>query len=407
MSMGLNDELRLRAKRALDRSPKYGLDLDVLAFKPQSGDLHVSALRELPEELGETVKSIGLDVKEQSVAGGYLQLDQKVAYSRSFGGRVEVLSLREALEKPNWLRRFYWNAVPVDLDKFTAVAALNEEGGYVVIAKRGAKVDKPVQTCLLMKTPKSLQTAHNIIVAEEKSTLHVITGCTVAPENFGLHAGISEFYVGRNATVTFTMIHSWSRGTHVRPRTGVVVEEGGTFIANYVVLKPASSIQAYPTIRLIGRGSTALATNVVVTSGSSDLDIGSCIRLEAESTSGEVVSRVAGGGSSKTVARSRIVGLADGVKGHTECNGILLSDKAFIAAVPELEAKARNVMLTHEAAIGRLSDEEIFYLQARGFSEKEAISMIVRGFLESGLIGLPKTVESCVKKAIKEIATLL
>ena len=406
-SLTLKDELKRRAEKALDKPPRYGLDLEISEFTPDYTGLEAESLRDLSERLRNIVKSIGLDTGEKSVLGSYLQVDQRVAYSRSHEEGVKVLSLKEALKSLDWLKSLYWKAVPVDLDKFTAVAALYEEGGYVVVAEKGVKTEMPVQTCLLMKSPRSLQTTHNIVVAEEGSTLHVITGCTQAPESFGLHAGISEFYVGRNATVTFTMIHSWSRGSHIRPRTGVVVEEGGRFISNYVVLKPANTIQAYPVVRLVGRGSSALTTSILLGSGSSKMDIGSCIRLEAPQTSGEAVSKVVGGDSSETVVRSRIVGFMDGVRGHTECNGILVSEKAVISAIPELVAKAKDVELTHEAAIGRISEEEVFYLRARGFTEEEAVSMIVRGFLESGIVGLPKAVEEYLKKAVRETITAL
>ena len=196
--MVLTDELKRRAEKALDKPPRYGLDLEISEFTPDYTGLEAESLRDLSERLRNIVKSIGLDTGEKSVLGSYLQVDQRVAYSRSHEEGVKVLSLKEALKSLDWLKSLYWKAVPVDLDKFTAVAALYEEGGYVVVAEKGVKTEMPVQTCLLMKSPRSLQTTHNIVVAEEGSTLHVITGCTQAPESFGLHAGISEFYVGKN-----------------------------------------------------------------------------------------------------------------------------------------------------------------------------------------------------------------
>lgn len=403
----MEGELKRKAEKALSKPPGYGLDLDISEFIPEYTGLRAESLRDLSKPLRSAVESIGLDTSEKEVLGSYLQIDQSVAYSRSYGEGVKVLSLREALKSLDWLKDFYWKAVSVDLDKFTAAAALHEEGGYVVVAEKGVKAEAPVQACLLMKSPRVLQTPHNIVVAKEESTLHVITGCTQAPETFGLHAGISEFYVGKNATVTFTMIHSWSGGSHVRPRTGVIVEEGGRFISNYVILKPANTIQTFPVVRLTGRGASTLTASIIVSSGSSKIDVGSCVYLESPQTNGEIVSKVVGSGSSEVVVRSRIIGFTDGVKGHTECNGILVSKNATISAIPELVAKAKDVELTHEAAIGRISEEEVFYLQARGFTEEEAISMIVRGFLESGVVGLPKTVENYLKNAIRETITAL
>ncbi|MEM1570460.1 MAG: SufD family Fe-S cluster assembly protein [Candidatus Bathyarchaeia archaeon] len=401
----LSEALKKKAEMALTKKPVYGLDLDVSEFEPKHVDLNVESLDSLDEELSSSMESVGLSLSEKSTLGGYIQVDQTSVYSLSRKSGLTILNLREALKQFDFLREFYWRLIPVDLDKFTALAALYEESGYVIVAEKGFKSENPIQACLLVKSPRSLQTPHNIVIAGEGVNLHVITGCTTAPESFGLHVGISEFYVGRNATVTFTMIHSWSRASHVRPRTAVLVEDGGRFISNYVILKPASSIQTYPSIRLVGGNTSAVSTSVVLGSGSANIDVGSSVSLESKGSNCRIISRVVGGGSSETVTRSRISALVDGVKGHTECNGIIVSDGASIVAIPELEAKAENVELTHEAAIGKISEEEIFYLQTRGFTREEAVSLIVGGFLESGLSDLPTSVEKYLRSAIQSALT--
>jgi len=397
----LTEELKKKAEVALSKKSAYGIDLDVSEYIPRHVNLSGKSLKVLNDELGSSMESVGLNLDEKNILGSYVQIDQTAVYSQSLESGLTVLNLKEALKQLDFLRDFYWRIIPVDLDKFTALAALYEESGYVIIADKGFKFDKPVQACLLVKSPKSLQTPHNIVIAGEGSNLHVLTGCTTAPESFGLHVGISEFYVGRNATVTFTMIHSWSKASHVRPRTAVLVEEGGRFISNYVVLKPAASIQTYPSIRLIGEGASAVSTSIVLGSENSKIDVGSSVSLESKGSNCRILSRVVGGGASETIVRSSIEALVDEVKGHTECNGIVISGNASIVAIPELKAKAKNVELTHEAAIGRVSEEEIFYLQTRGFTRDEAVSLIVGGFLESGLSGLPVSIEKYLRNAIQ------
>jgi Fe-S cluster assembly scaffold protein SufB len=397
----LTGELRKKAEVALSKKAAYGIDLDVSEYVPKHVNLSSNDLEALNDELGSSMESVGLSVDEKNIPGSYVQIDQTAVYSQSLGSGLTILNLREALNQLDFLRGFYWRLIPVDVDKFTALAALYEESGYVIIADKGFKSDKPVQACLLIRSPKSLQTPHNIVIAGENSNLHILTGCTTAPESFGLHVGISEFYVGRNATVTFTMIHSWSKASHVRPRTAVLVDEGGRFISNYVVLKPATSIQTYPSIRLIGERASAVSTSIVLGSENSKIDVGSSVSLEFKGSNCRIVSRIVGGGSSETITRSRIDALVDDVKGHTECNGIVVSDNASIVAIPELKAKAKNVELTHEAAIGRISEEEIFYLQTRGFTREEAVSLIVGGFLESGLSELPISIEKYLRSAIQ------
>lgn len=397
----LSETLKRRAEEALTKKSVYGIDLDVSEYAPKHANLKGGFFEALDDELSSSMESVGLSVDENNVLGSYIQIDQTVVYSQSRRSGLTILNLKEAVKQLDFLRDFYWRLIPVDLDKFTALATLYEESGYVIVAEKGFKSDKPIQACLLVKSPRSLQTPHNIVIAGEETNLHVITGCTSAPESFGLHVGISEFYVRRNATVTFTMIHSWSRASHVRPRTAVLVEDGGRFISNYVVLKPATSIQTYPFIRLVGEGSSTISTSVVLGSGNASIDVGSNVSLESKGSNCRILSRVVGGGSSETMARSRITAKIDNVRGHTECNGIIVSDNASIVAIPELEARAKNVELTHEAAIGKISEEEIFYLQTRGFTREEAVSLIVGGFLESGLSELPASIEKYLKSAIQ------
>ncbi|MEM2848683.1 MAG: SufD family Fe-S cluster assembly protein [Candidatus Bathyarchaeia archaeon] len=396
-----SETLKRRAEEALTKKSVYGIDLDVSEYAPKHANLKGGCFEALDDELGSSMESVGLSVDENNVLGSYIQIDQTAVYSQSRRSGLTILNLKEAVKQLDFLRDFYWRLIPVDLDKFTALATLYEESGYVIVAEKGFKSDKPIQACLLVKSPRSLQTPHNIVIAGEETNLHVITGCISAPESFGLHVGISEFYVRRNATVTFTMIHSWSRASHVRPRTAVLVEDGGRFISNYVVLKPATSIQTYPFIRLVGEGSSTISTSVVLGSGNASIDVGSNVSLESKGSNCRILSRVVGGGSSETMARSRITAKIDNVRGHTECNGIIVSDNASIVAIPELEARAKNVELTHEAAIGKISEEEIFYLQTRGFTREEAVSLIVGGFLESGLSELPASIEKYLKSAIQ------
>ena len=100
-----------------------------------------------------------------------------------------------------------------------------------------------MQACLYLARGNSIQDVHNIIIAEEGSELHIITGCSTAGHEPGLHLGISEFYIKKGAKVTFTMIHSWSHDTEVRPRTGAIIEQDGLFLSNYVIMRPVKSIQ--------------------------------------------------------------------------------------------------------------------------------------------------------------------
>jgi len=253
-----------------------------------------------------------------------------------------------------------------------------------------------------MKHDNTAQNVHNVIIAEEGSELNIITGCATAPSlRSGIHIGISEFYVKRGAKLTFTMIHDWAEEVMVRPRSGIVVEEDGLFLSNYVSLKPVRSLQMYPTTRLIGSGAVVRFHSILLAPPGCELDTGARVVLEASNTRAEIVSRtITTGGLIK--ARGHLIGLKPNVKAHLECHGLILAEEGIIHAIPELEGHRSGAEMSHEAAVGKIAEEEIEYLMARGLSEEEATATIVRGFLNVQIEGLPPELQAKVDQAIEE-----
>ncbi|MHA1862467.1 MAG: SufB/SufD family protein, partial [Candidatus Thorarchaeota archaeon] len=269
-------------------------------------------------------------------------------------------------------------------------------------AKAGAKIAMPVQSCLIMKKNQTVQNVHNIIIAEEGSELHIITGCAT-PSNVeqSLHLGVSEFYVKKNAQLSFTMVHRWSEKTDVRPRSAAIVDEYATFISSYALLSPLRSIQTFPKVRLVGPGAKSDLYSIVYGSKDSRYDIGGLLSLEAPRTSGKVISRSIATDSSEIIARGDLVGLAGQTKARLECDGLLISDSAVIRAVPMLVARAEGAELSHEATVGKVGAEQLNYLMSRGLDEEEATSLIIRGFVKLKVPGLPPALQSSIDDAIR------
>jgi len=343
----------------------------------------------------------GVDVDERERAGTYVQVNHGRVHCKSLQKGVEVLDIKEALTKYDGLPDYFWTQVDRDKDEFTRSADANLHGGYFIRTEKGAKIAEPVQSCLFLKGDMIGQNVHNLIIVADDSELHIITGCSVAHGSTGAaHLGITEIFVGKNAKLTFTMIHNWAETTVVRPRTGGVVEEGGVFVNNYVLLKPVKDLQSYPAIRLNGRGAVARFNSVIVAPEGSYVDTGSRIELNAPDTKGEIISRtIASGGT--IIARGFIGGNAVPAKGHLECKGLILGG-GIIHAIPELLGAVDGVELSHEAAVGKIAQEEIEYLMARGLDEEEATSTIVRGFLNVDIMGLPKELQDVIESTISE-----
>ena len=396
--MKWSEKVKELAKKALSKPPAFGPPINVSKFRITSEIEDLQTLLRKPDVL-KRMLSVGIDVKTRYRAGTFIQFDEKIIKTLAGVSCVKILSLEEAKEEfgEEWLKKYYWRALSVDTDMFTAFVELYGRGGYVIIIEKNCKVEKPLQACLYLATESFLQTPHNIIVIEDGAEANLITGCTVGAHR-GAHLGISEFYVGKKAKLTFTMIHSWGPSVDVRPRTGVVVDEEGVFISNYISLRPVNTVQTFPKAVLKGEKASATFNTLIYGLGRSFYDLGAKIVLKAPKTSGQISSKVVASASSTIISRGLIVAEADDVKGHYECRGLMLSNKASIRTIPELETKVRNAELTHEAAIGRVNVNELAYLMSRGFTEEEAVAMIVKGFLEPEIPGLPYTLKMTIKK---------
>ncbi|MBD3388837.1 MAG: SufD family Fe-S cluster assembly protein [Candidatus Altiarchaeales archaeon] len=311
------------------------------------------------------------------------------------------MDVKDALEKHDWLGEYWWNAVKADADEHTKEVDRDFSGGYFMRFLEGADMEFPLQSCLMMTEEGVQQKVHNIIIAEKGSNARIISGCVTDPQvGEGAHLGISEFYVKEGATLNFTMIHNWAETIKVRPRSAAVVEAGGTFISNYICLQPVADLQMYPKAFCRGRGSKATFNNIIYSSKNSKINAGSLVDLQGEGSSGEIVSRVIALDSAEITAPGKLIGSNTGVKAHMECQGLLLSDGAVIHAIPELRTSYKDVDMSHEAAVGKIADKEINYLMSRGLSREEATSTIVRGFLDTDILGLPKDLKLEIDKIV-------
>jgi Fe-S cluster assembly scaffold protein SufB len=395
-------DLDERALQAKEKKAGLGPDVDLDAFESaEVSHDYVADLTALPDEDKKQMILAGVDAEGKDRAGTYVQKDSSVIHSHAKQEGLEVLPIKKALKECDWVKDYYWKLVGVDTDKYTARAQLELHDGYVIRALPGSKVVYPVQACLYLEKEGLSQNVHNIIIAEEGSELHIITGCaTSAHLKRGLHVGISEFYVKKDAKLSFTMIHNWAEEMMVRPRSVGQVEEGGLFLNNYICMKPVKSLQMYPTTHLIGKGAVARFYSLLVGSPDSDMDVGGRIFLKAPDTKAEIIARTITNGG-HIIARGDLIGEVPGVKAHLECRGLILNG-GTIHAIPELNGKVDGVEMSHEAAVGKIAQEEILYLMSRGLTEDEATSTIVRGFLSVDIPGLPPQLKAEIDRAVEQ-----
>ncbi len=395
---------RDKAKKVRGKAAPLGADLDLSQYFGGKEWEKIPNLSQLPGDAKRTALLAGVRSDEAFRCGTYFQLDHSAIFEsvkREFEGKVEIMSTKEALEKYDWVKDYWWRAVAVDSDKYTARAELDFDNGYFLRALPGAKVTFPMQACLFMSQNGISQNVHNLIIAEEGSDVQIITGCTSLDLGRGLHIGISEFFIKKNAKLTFTMIHRWAPGVDVRPRAVAMVEDNATFTNNYICLNPLRTLQLYPTAYCNGENSVGNVNSILFGTGNSQMDVGGRTILKGRNSRGHVVARCVAKDKATIYVRGQIIGQGEG-RAHIDCRG-LIADDANIYAIPMLDALVKGCELSHEAAVGKIREEDLWYLMSRGLDEDEATSLIIKGYLDPGIFGLPKELEDEIKR-VTEVA---
>ena len=405
--LGMQEETKARAEAGKHKLATFGPDINIEEFSHPEERPALKSLSELPAGLKRAAEGVGVQLREEGRAGTFVQLDHSVIYQRlqqAYSGQAEVMSISDALAKyPEIREKYYWQAVAPDKDKYTAYAELHPMHGYFIRVFKGNKLEHPIQSCLLLQENATLQNVHNIIVIEEGAEAQIITGCSIAPKvKQGLHIGISEFFLAARSRLTFTMAHNWAEEFHVRPRSAAILGEAAVFTSNYILPKEARSIQMFPSAYLKGANSVANFNSLLWGLGDAYIDIGSKIMLEGSGSRGQSNMRSICYDRSQIYARGILEARSDDTRAHLDCRGILFSKQGKVFAIPELISDgAPGSMLSHEAAIGPINEEEIHYLMSRGLSREAAIAMIVKGFEDVSILGLPPELEDYVSRIME------
>lgn len=361
-------------------------------------------LTRIPHTILKEASKAGIDTSEDNRSGTLFHVDKSTIYSKVnefFKGKIELMDTHDALQKYPWIKNYWWKLVDKEKDEFTRKVSKNFSGGYFMRILPNVEVTVPLQSCLMITERDLEQRVHNIIIAEEGSKAHIITSCVQHPvADQASHLGVSEIYVKKGAMLNFTMIHNWGEKTLVRPRSAALIEDQGTFVSNYICLKPVRDVQMYPVANCNGRDSKVSFNSILYGHKDSVLDIGSKAVLNGADSKAEMITRAIAREGATMIVKGMIDGNNSNCKGHLECRGLILDDESFIHSVPELIARKKGTEITHEAAVGKISEKEIIYLMTRNLSRDEAVSMIVRGFMDVGIMGLPKALKEEVNHIV-------
>lgn len=366
------------------------LDIDNIVTYVRPDTEMKGSWKDVPEDIKNTFDRLGIPKAErESLAGVGAQYDSEVVYHSIKDELVKqgviYTDMETAVkEYEDIVRKYFMKLVPPNDHKFVALHGAVWSGGSFVYVPKGINVEIPLQSYFRLNSPGAGQFEHTLIIVEEGAKLHFIEGCSAPKYSVtNLHAGCVELYVKEGAHLRYSTIENWSRNMMNLNTKRASVERNG--IIEWVSGSFGSKISMlYPMSILKGEGARAEFTGVTFASKGQILDTGAKVIHAAPYTSSSINSKSISKGGGKAVYRGALkVGPeAHHSKATVSCESLMLDDLSRSDTLPVMDILNDEVDIGHEAKIGRISDEAIFYLMSRGISENEAKAMIVRGFVE-------------------------
>lgn len=395
---------RLDALKVFQKSknPTWGPDLSAVDMNKISAYVRPKAQKardwkDVPDEIRDTFDKLGIPEAELDYLSGVgAQYDSEIVYHKMkdylLESGVVYTDFESAVrEYPDIVKKYFGKLITPQLHRYAALHYAVWSGGSFVYVPKGVKLDVPLQSYFRLNAPGAGQFEHTLIIVEDDAAVHFIEGCSAPKYNtLNLHAGAVEIYVGKNAKMRFSTIENWSRNMYNLNTKRARVEEGGKI--EWISGSFGSALSMlYPASILVGEGASSDFTGITFAGHGQYLDTGAQAIHLAPNTKSNIDSKsISKGGGVSNYRGTVVIGKnAAGSKSNTNCESLMLDADSRTDTIPGITIDNEDVDLGHEAKIGKIDEDAVFYLMARGIPEKEAEAMIVRGFAEPVARELP------------------
>jgi Fe-S cluster assembly protein SufB len=375
-----------------------GLNLKALVYYIDPEVAEQTAWDELPKNIVETFEKLGIPKAEQEYLGGVgAQFDSNIVYHKLkeelTNNGVIFENMDVAVEKyPDLIKKYFMNScVPINDHVFASLHAAVWSGGTFIYVPKGVTVAEPLQAYFRMNRSASGQFEHTLVIADEGAQVTYIEGCSAPRYNASsLHAGCVELFVHKHAKIKYISIENWSHNTYNLNTKRAIVEADGE--VNWVSGNMGSGVtMLYPSSVLVGERAKSDSLGVVFAGKDQVQDTGAkAIHLAPDTTStirSKSISK--DGGITNYRGLIKVAESAPGSSASLNCDSLLLDSESEANTFPTVLNKQDDVMISHEATIGRIGDEELFYLESRGLNRDDAIRMVINGFVEPITKALP------------------
>jgi Fe-S cluster assembly protein SufB len=373
------------------------LDFDQIHYYVRPGEKVEKSWDDVPDNIKNTFERLGIPEAERKfLAGVGAQYESEVVYHslREEWEKLGVIFLdtdTALKEQPELFKKYFGTVIPAADNKFAALNTAVWSGGSFIYVPKGVKVDIPLQAYFRINAENMGQFERTLIVVDEGAEAHYIEGCT-APNysTNSLHSAVVEIIVMKDAKFRYTTIQNWSNNIFNLVTKRAVAYENAQMewvdgnIGSRLTMK-------YPSIYLLGKGARGEILSVAYAGEGQHQDAGGKVIHGAPNTTSRITNKSVSAKGGKTTYRglAKIAKGATGCKINVNCDALILDDKSSSDTIPYIEVEEDDATLAHEATVGRIGEEQLFYLMSRGISEPEALSMIVLGFMEPFTRELP------------------
>ncbi len=383
--------------------PKWGpdlsdLDLSLLTYYIHPKTDKVSSWEEVPANIRKVYDKLGIpEAEKKFLAGVSGQFESEIFYAKikddlKSSGVIFTDTDSAVKEYPDLIKKYFMTkCVPVGDNKFSALHGAVWSGGSFVYVPKGVKVELPLHTYFRMNEGSSGQFEHTIIIAEEGSDIHYIEGCT-APirSQSSLHSAVVEIFVHKDASVKYSTIQNWSNDVfNLNTKRAVVYENGSIeWVGGSLGSKKT---MLYPGSFLMGEGARSKHLNITLAGYGQWKDTGAKVIHFASNTRSQIISKtiIKNGGRANYRGLVKVQYGAKNVVSHTQCDTLMLDSRSVSSSYPVIQVSDPGALIGHEAKVGKIGDEELFYLSSRGIKPAEAMSLIVAGFMDPITKALP------------------
>ncbi len=392
--------------------PPFVRDIDIskleVYIKPEANK--ASSWDEVPPEIRSYYEKLGIPQSEQKYLGGLVAVFESESIYEGVKQELQkkgavMISMDDAVKKyPDAVKEYFTKIFPPSDHKFAALHTALWSGGVFMYLPKGARILTPVEGFFIIGSEMEGQFEHTLIIGDEGSYVHFIEGCS-APQfkKFSFHDGMVELYAKKNAYIKFTTVQNWSKNIINFNNKRAWADENATI--EWVEGSLGSKYSfTYPSTILRGKGASSTSLVVTLASGEGEWkDSGSKMIHAAPYTRSKVISKNIGFGGGINVYRGlvKVNKGAVGSKAFVKCDSLMLDAKTKAYTFPHNQVFEEDAEVAHEAHTFKMSEDQLFYLMTRGISEKEAISMLVLGFMDEIMKELPFEYATMLNKVIK------